>query len=86
MEWSGPGPKVPRFPTTTKFMPGDEISLKCTYDTSSASNPFPFGDFSQYEMCYSVMLYYAQKENNFLHGKPKVSCPVSVSLSTVCLV
>ena len=42
----------------SKLKKGDELTLSCTYDTSSRTVPTGFGDFTQTEMCWSAFMYY----------------------------
>ncbi|CAE7471897.1 moxd2 [Symbiodinium sp. CCMP2456] len=37
---------------------GDELTLTCSYDTSSRTEPTAFGDFTQDEMCLAYFLHY----------------------------
>ena len=41
-----------------KLKRGDELTLTCSYDTSSKTTPTNFGDFTQDEMCLAYFLHY----------------------------
>jgi len=43
------------------LLPGDEMHMKCVYDTSSRTQETAFGDLTQTEMCYAVMIYYPRQ-------------------------
>mmetsp|Transcript_29493 Transcript_29493/g.52757 ORF Transcript_29493/g.52757 Transcript_29493/m.52757 type:complete len:724 (-) Transcript_29493:399-2570(-) len=45
-----------------KLYPGDELTLSCTYDTSSKTDPVSFGDLTQTEMCWSAAFYYPRQK------------------------
>merc|ERR1711920_904573 len=45
-------------PSISKIKRGDQLNMTCWYDTSKRSGPTPFGDLSDYEMCWSAVLYY----------------------------
>jgi hypothetical protein len=45
-------------PHVKQLKPGDQMSFKCTYDTSSRTAPVHFGDLTQTEMCWGAILYY----------------------------
>ncbi|CAE7634303.1 Moxd1, partial [Symbiodinium pilosum] len=45
-------------PSVKKVRRGDDLILRCAYDTSGKTTPTPFGDFTQTEMCWSAFLYY----------------------------
>lgn len=57
---------------------GDEILMTCEYDTSKKSTPTEFGDQTQNEMCYALVMYYpAQKMSSARYVKKdggKTSC------------
>lgn len=42
--------------------PGDEILMTCTYDTSKVTAPTAFGDQTQNEMCYALVMYYPAQQ------------------------
>lgn len=48
--------------------PGDKLSMQCTYDTSTRTNETVFGDLSQQEMCYGLLLYYPNQPGNDAFG------------------
>lgn len=64
-----------------KLKKGDELTLTCSYDTSSKTTETKFGDFTQDEMCLAYFLHYpAQTPRRavFLraNGKQRVTlCP-----------
>lgn len=41
---------------------GDELTLTCSYDTSSKTSPTDFGDFTQDEMCLAYFLHYPAQQ------------------------
>ncbi|OLQ05279.1 hypothetical protein AK812_SmicGene11537 [Symbiodinium microadriaticum] len=41
-----------------KIRRGDDLVLRCAYDTSGKTTPTSFGDFTQTEMCWSAFIYY----------------------------
>jgi len=45
----------------SQLLPGDEIVMNCEYDTSSRSEDVEFGEGSQDEMCYAVVMYYPRQ-------------------------
>lgn len=57
--------------------PGDQFLMRCSYDTSSAKSPkVSFGENTQNEMCYAIVLYYPAQAMNmafFLKVDPKLS-------------
>ena len=46
---------------TRTLMPNDQINVYCEYDTSSRTEETDFGDLSQQEMCYGLILYYPRQ-------------------------
>ena len=40
------------------LLPGDALYMNCHYDTSKTSDEVEFGDLTQQEMCYAIILYY----------------------------
>lgn len=49
--------------------PGDELYMNCRYDTSGVTDDVQFGDLTQQEMCFAVMLYYPlQKQQSFTYA------------------
>lgn len=59
-------------PSIATLLPGDQLNMFCTYDTSSRSVETTFGDLSQQEMCYGILLYYPQQEEleSFGYSRP----------------
>jgi len=45
-------------PSVKKIRRGDDLVLRCAYDTSGKTTPTSFGDFTQTEMCWSAFIYY----------------------------
>lgn len=43
------------------LLPGDQINMYCSYDTSSRTLETAFGDLSQQEMCYGLIFYYPRQ-------------------------
>ena len=55
-----------------KLKKGDELTLTCSYDTSSRTEPTAFGDFTQDEMCLAYFLHYpaqASRRSIFLRAQ-----------------
>lgn len=47
-----------------QLLPGDQLIMNCRYDTTGQDEDVSFGDFTQQEMCYSVMLYYPKQRDD----------------------
>jgi len=48
-------------PLIQRLYPGDQLTLQCWYDTTGRSEETSFGDLTQNEMCFAVMLYYPRQ-------------------------
>ncbi|CAJ1440824.1 unnamed protein product [Effrenium voratum] len=70
-----------------KLKRGDELTLTCSYDTSTRTAPTNFGDFTQDEMCLAYFLHYpaqTARRGMFLraNGDSRVSmCPDPAQMS-----
>ena len=47
-----------------QLLPGDQLIMNCRYDTTGQENDVSFGDYTQQEMCYSVLLYYPKQRDD----------------------
>merc|ERR1712039_824585 len=47
--------------------PGDQLTMSCTYDTSSRMATTSFGDLTQQEMCWSAFIYYPAQRSSSSH-------------------
>ncbi|KAH9508902.1 Tyramine beta-hydroxylase [Bulinus truncatus] len=52
---------------TIKIIPGDELSTKCVYDTSSSKDTVYFGDATADEMCFGFILVYPKSVVEHTH-------------------
>jgi len=55
------------------LLPGDQFAMHCRYDTSKLSEDVAFGDLTQQEMCYAVVMYYPRQVfDSFGHMRPPI--------------
>jgi len=50
--------------------PGDQLFMHCSYDTSDLTEDISFGDYSQQEMCYAVVVYWPRQPSDTLSYLP----------------
>ncbi|CAB9498423.1 DBH-like monooxygenase protein 1 [Seminavis robusta] len=62
-----------------ELLPGDQIVVKCSYDTTSATKNVSFGELTQDEMCYGGVLYYPRQQDDLFHYYPPQANPSSCS-------
>lgn len=53
-------------PELQTLFPGDQITVQCSYDTSSVSKDVNFGELTQDEMCYGIVMYWPRQEEQYL--------------------
>ncbi|CAH1794491.1 unnamed protein product [Owenia fusiformis] len=61
--YSYDSPVTHKFGTPIEFQPGDEIRLKCEFDSTSKNTTTYYGDATSDEMCYSFVVYYPEVKN-----------------------
>ena len=66
-----------------QLLPGDQLSMHCHYDTTTATEDVSFGEETLQEMCYAVMVYYPlQERDSFLYDPVRIDTSMCYTAGT----